>query len=81
MSSNTGGQKGSLHGAASRGVSKKNTDPILEKHLRDTGAQDTVRINVKMPREMRTAVNAKAEERGETVSDVVRAYLEHYLEQ
>jgi len=72
---------GGLGGAASRGAEKKSTDPILEKHLRDTGAEDTVRINVKLPRRMRRAVKEKAQERGETVSDVVRAYLEHYLEQ
>ena len=76
MSSDTGG----LGGAARRGASKKEADPILEKHLRDTGAEDTVRINVKMPRRMREEVKRKAEVRGETISDVVRAYLEHYLE-
>lgn len=69
-----------LGGAASRGASKKTSDPILEKHLRDTGAEETVRINVKLPRRMREQVKQKTEERGETISGVVRAYLEHYLE-
>lgn len=77
MSDDSGG----LGGAANRGASKKKTDPILEKHLRDTGAEDTVRINVKLPRRMRQQVKEKTKERGETISDVVRAYLEHYLEQ
>ena len=76
MSDYTGG----LGNAANRGAAKRKSDPILEKHLRDTGAEDIVRINVKLPRHMRAAVKEKTEERGETISDVVRAYLEHYLE-
>ena len=67
----------SLKDASKRGSRKRTDRDLLD--LAELEEEETVRINVKLPKSLREEFKRKADEEGRTMSQIVRFWVERFV--